>query len=394
MSISTRPLRNQIGFHEKINVISNASGPILLDITKSTTHLINVTNNCIIAFKEIPSKYQVTNNSYIEHFIILNPGTVGNNKTVTLDPRIVWDYYNNTANNIFTLVTNQYIYLHLFSLDCGNNWFGSVIGKYTYTTNQAIIITPNILTNNSNNILSFTGLRLFSSPLESTIINATHQYSNWKITSDQDGDDIIISDLNSSDLTCHVFDNSKTSLLQEDVYYYAFVQYKASELSDLSLWSNPIKFKLLNINVDNPNQYLSTDFIHIKDSQTNISISTNKYDSTKIVNSNINFEQDQENNIILLFDETSSLQDSVTVLANDYIEFNKISGLLTDISITFNTSVGSDIQLIADDSIILDGILNNNTITFNPDLNLLIQNKLKIIFKSNCVISHIGFTMI
>jgi hypothetical protein len=40
MTSSTRPVKNQIGFHEKINLIDNAAGNIYLDVSLSTTHLI------------------------------------------------------------------------------------------------------------------------------------------------------------------------------------------------------------------------------------------------------------------------------------------------------------------------------------------------------------------
>ena len=54
MASSTRPVKNQIGFHEKINLIDNAVGNIYLDVSLSTTHLIKPSDNITLYISALP----------------------------------------------------------------------------------------------------------------------------------------------------------------------------------------------------------------------------------------------------------------------------------------------------------------------------------------------------
>ena len=125
MTSSTRPVKNQIGFHEKINLIDNAAGNIYLDVSLSTTHLIKPFDNIALYISSLPIDIIIPNDSLIQLFVIIHPTITG--KTLTFDPNITWNYLPNV--NI-TLTQNNDLAFHFFSYDSGITWKGLFAGSF------------------------------------------------------------------------------------------------------------------------------------------------------------------------------------------------------------------------------------------------------------------------
>ena len=125
MTSSTRPVKNQIGFHEKINLIDNATGNIYLDVSLSTTHLIKPANNITLYISALPIDIIIPNDSLIQLFVIIHPTITG--KTLTFDPNITWNYLPNV--NI-SLTQNNDLAFHFFSYDSGVTWKGLFSGSF------------------------------------------------------------------------------------------------------------------------------------------------------------------------------------------------------------------------------------------------------------------------
>lgn len=122
---STRPAKNQIGFHEKINLIDNASGNIYLDPQISSTHLIKPTANIGLFISAIPTEINIPNDCLIQLFVIIHPAVTGN--TLTFDPAITWNYMPNLT---ITLTQNNDLAFHFFTYDSGATWKGLFSGSF------------------------------------------------------------------------------------------------------------------------------------------------------------------------------------------------------------------------------------------------------------------------
>ena len=125
MTSSTRPVKNQIGFHEKINLIDNAVGNIYLDVSLSTTHLIKPSDNITLYISSLPIDIIIPNDSLIQLFIIIHPTITG--KTLSFDPNITWNYL--PSLNI-SLTQNNDLAFHFFSYDSGVTWKGLFAGSF------------------------------------------------------------------------------------------------------------------------------------------------------------------------------------------------------------------------------------------------------------------------
>ena len=125
MTSSTRPVKNQIGFHEKINLIDNAVGNIYLDVSLSTTHLIKPIDNIALYISSLPMDIIIPNDCLIQLFVIIHPPVTG--KTLTFDPAITWNYMPNLT---ITLTQNNDLAFHFFSYDNGATWKGLFSGSF------------------------------------------------------------------------------------------------------------------------------------------------------------------------------------------------------------------------------------------------------------------------
>lgn len=125
MATQTRPVKNQIAFHEKINKIENASGNIYLNLEISTTHLIIPTGNIRLYIDAIDPQILIPENSLIQVFAIIHP--ISSGLTLSFDPQIIWHYIPNLNIN---MVTNNDLAFHFFSYDSGLSWKGVFAGSF------------------------------------------------------------------------------------------------------------------------------------------------------------------------------------------------------------------------------------------------------------------------
>lgn len=390
MSFNTNLYQNQIQFSEQIHIIDQAQGVQLLNPNISTLYRIKVYDDCLIKLLEY-NKSDI--NFYCEVLIILESVVV--NKKVIFDTKIQWSTTLYPKDEFLTKL-NQYYLITLFSYDNGKHWNGSFLGNYIYGMNQSRILTPIIYSGSPGNLVSFNHIRFNSSPYQ-TNTGLLSQYStSWKICHDKDGVNVIDSSFNNTtDLIFHEFDKTK---FNTDTDYFAFVQYNS--LINNSNWSTPLKIQLKDYQITNPKTYSRLTFQQIYYNDLRI------YRWVNPIKNNNWIQTDSNNpNIIDIIDETATPSDFV-LLANQYIEINGLQGLLTSIKITFKTSVGCNIKLISDfydDYVLTCPYTGTYTITYTSyikdnylfsHLNLLILSNLKIIFESNCVITHIDLTLI
>ena len=108
----TKPVKNQIAFWEKIEVINEATGAINIDINKSTSFLINLSGNINISFEDISF---IPDNSLVSLSLFFN----GNGThTVTMPSSC-----KTTAGLAVSVMTpNSKLAIQLFSIDKGINW--------------------------------------------------------------------------------------------------------------------------------------------------------------------------------------------------------------------------------------------------------------------------------
>lgn len=109
----------------------------------------------------------------------------------------------------------------------------------SFNFKECFINTPTIPIKFNNNPFNLDNNITFTSSTFTSNINQKHLYSNWKLCSDINGNDIIIDDKQSLDLTSHIFNLSSIDLINNS-FYYIFVQY-IGEYNGKSDWSVPIK---------------------------------------------------------------------------------------------------------------------------------------------------------
>ena len=108
----TKPVKNQISFWEKIEVINDATGTINININKSTSFLINMTGNITISFGDISS---IPDNSLVSLSLFFN----GNGtRTVTMPSSCK----TTGSETLPSIIPNNKIAFSLFSIDKGLSW--------------------------------------------------------------------------------------------------------------------------------------------------------------------------------------------------------------------------------------------------------------------------------
>ena len=125
MTSSTRPVKNQIGFHEKTNILDHVSGNVYLDLELSTVHIVRPSANTSLYVKTINITTQIPDNSFVQLFVIVNPIIAG--VTLSFDPAITWNYLSTPTA---TLVMGNDLTFHLFSYDSGTTWKGIFSGSF------------------------------------------------------------------------------------------------------------------------------------------------------------------------------------------------------------------------------------------------------------------------
>lgn len=108
----TKPVKNQIAFWEKIEVINDATGIINIDINKSTSFLINLTGNINIEFEDISF---IPDNSLVSLSLFFN----GNGTyTVTMPSSCK----TTTGIDVSIMTPNLKLAVQLFTIDKGLSW--------------------------------------------------------------------------------------------------------------------------------------------------------------------------------------------------------------------------------------------------------------------------------
>ena len=108
----TKPVKNQIAFWEKIEVINDATGDVNIDINKSTSYRINMIGNVNITFGDISF---IPDNSLVSLSLFFE----GNGTfTITMPSSC-----KTTGNEIIPdVIPNNKIAFSFFSIDKGITW--------------------------------------------------------------------------------------------------------------------------------------------------------------------------------------------------------------------------------------------------------------------------------
>lgn len=126
MATQTRPVKNQIAFHEKINKIENASGNIYLNLEISTVHSLHINDDITIYVSAIPATDMIPLDSFIQVFVLVYPNQI-KSQTISFDPAIRWSV---NTSPIIPINPAQIMAFHLFSDNCGVTWFGLFSGNF------------------------------------------------------------------------------------------------------------------------------------------------------------------------------------------------------------------------------------------------------------------------
>ena len=111
----TKPVKNQIAFWEKIEVINDATGIINIDINKSTSYLINMIGNINITFGDISF---IPDNSLVSLSLFFEgDGTF----TITMPSSCK----TTSGSSVGSIIPNTKIAISLFSIDKGLSWKAS-----------------------------------------------------------------------------------------------------------------------------------------------------------------------------------------------------------------------------------------------------------------------------
>lgn len=99
--------------------------------------------------------------------------------------------------------------------------------------------TPTIISPlTGKNVISLTSITAITNNFKTINGTDTHIKSNWKLTNDFGGDDIVESDFDSNDLTAHTFDDLSLTIGNK---YYIHAQHVGQKYGN-SNWSYPIMF--------------------------------------------------------------------------------------------------------------------------------------------------------
>lgn len=391
MSLVTKPALNQFSFYENIEVLSDskASGIVILDLTKSKTFLIHPENDIQIYINKIynSSINNIPDTAYLECFVIIELLKDLNGMQLSFDPNITFEYMDARYT---TIIKNQALAFHLFSYDAGNQWYGTFIGAYNLGANQAIINRPviNYPTYLSN--VPAARFTIMANTFSSTYVTDVHESTDWKICTDELGQNVIIEDNdNKIDLVTKTFIDTK---LHNNSKYYVFLRYKGKTIYRKSEWSDPFAIYSFNIEVDNPNTWRTTDFNNSQLDDGSF-FAVNKYNKLKTIKSSTNVKSCL-NPISHVVDPAETNIAYLNFSSNGgYIEFTNMSGVLTEIRGQYygdveekNWYIAQTLELIADDNeddvitCIRSPLAGKTTYSLITRPELAINKKLKIKF--------------
>ena len=115
----------------------------------------------------------------------------------------------------------------------------------TAVSASVYVIRPTISINTAGNIFPNEGLYVESSLFDTSTGGDTHLNSSWKITSDVDGNTVVVSSLNdTTNKTSITFTSSQLNNLTSGNTYYIWCKHKGTEYGE-SGWSRSIKVKKL-----------------------------------------------------------------------------------------------------------------------------------------------------
>lgn len=249
MGIITSPIKNQIAFYEKAEVIDNADGIYYLNIEKSTVFIIKPKENSDITifFQSIDPLTTLSDIAIIKLNIIVQSET--NNSTIHFGSTIVWNYIN------FDLTPNTDVvyYLQLISFDGGVSWRGIIAGMYGQDKGHSlnygsstpdlikiekpIIISPSLML---NTFIEIDEIHIISDPFVSSgTFTDFHSETIYRFSTDEFANNIIL-EYSNSDLNDHKIDISKFALNSD---YWVSIKFKGKYGGE-SEWSDSVMFHI------------------------------------------------------------------------------------------------------------------------------------------------------
>lgn len=233
-------LKGQISEFEDYTLINEPIGRIDLDLSlNSRIFLIKnpKSKQILINFKNL----NFEDNFFKEWAIYIQNinNDITDIKLIFEDTSIKWDYL---PNPLISINSNSLLGYY-FCKDLSNNIIDGVfIGEYLIKSEHHKILKPNILTPNNDESIDKSNIHITSSKFKTQILEDKHLYTDYKITSDNLGSEIIYSvdkSLDLTDLTLNL-----TDILISDNKYYVFVRYYGELTLNPSEWSDPISFTI------------------------------------------------------------------------------------------------------------------------------------------------------
>lgn len=323
MYLTSKLFQNQIHFYDNINTINSNANLINLDISTYTNFIINLTKN--YSNIHIESLDNTFNNYYFELFIICHNDT--DNSINFNFPDVIWsDKYYDDYNNNFILDSDKRLYVTLFTFNSGKDWFGDIIGFYSYDELSAVIETPKIIYPKNNSKVQYNHITIQTDTFKSYPNKSTQTQTLFKICSDIEGEDIIYTDNydenNDPDFYHHTFNY----VFDLDTDYYLFAQFTSANF--ISEWSNPVKVTAVDSEPNNPTNWDFSSFSVIdniyRSQRYYIYHSSSLNSATENGNILNILDKNEENHIINISDH------------NNYLIIYGLHGFLTQVDIKYS----------------------------------------------------------
>lgn len=155
----------------------------------------------------------------------------------------------NYVEHSLTSNTTYYVFIrHTGDVFGASDWSESKpLVTPLVTVKQPSITSPSV----DDNINVFNGVTLISSAFRVNNGTDTHKHTEWKITTDNEGDNIVASTSSATDLTTHTFAASNFRGIADGQILYVRVRHAGNKLGN-SLWSYAVAFKVNRSAIDKP----------------------------------------------------------------------------------------------------------------------------------------------
>lgn len=232
-------LKNQVSEFEDYQLIESPNGRVELDLSLNRRiFLINnpSTPQILISFINL----NLSDNQFKEWVLYIQNinNSITDIKLCFEDLTIKWDYL---PSPIISVKQNS-VLAYYFCKDVFNDSINGVyIGEYLISGFHDTISKPNIITPQNNDILDKTAISISSSEFTTEILHDTHSSTDYKITTDNIGKEIVYS-IDKSDNLKNITLDDLSSVLSSNTIYYIFVRYYGTLIKSPSDWSDPISF--------------------------------------------------------------------------------------------------------------------------------------------------------